>query len=334
MRLVERAKIVLASATGLTIREIADDVGCGFKKAHLWKTRFDAKGLEGIAKDAPRGGRPRSVPDAIERAIVEKTTQTKPKGSTHWSTRTLAKEVGVGKETVRRVWKEHGLKPHLTRTFKLSKDPQFAEKVEDVVGLYVSPPRNALVLSVDEKSQIQALDRTQPGLPIKKGRCGTMTHDYKRNGTTTLFAALCVLTGHVISSCMTRHTHREWLKFLKQIDREAPRHLDVHVICDNYATHKHASVTRWLTRNPRFHIHFTPTSASWLNLVERFFRELTDKAIRRGVFKSVPDLVAAIEEYIEAKNDDPEPFTWTATTQLILEKVARAKRALDQVAVV
>lgn len=328
-RLVERSKIVLASAKGLTLREIADEVGCGFKTAHLWKTRFDALGVAGIEKDAPRGGRPRSVPDSVVRTIVKKTTQSKPVGSTHWSTRTLGKEVGVSKETVRRVWREHGLKPHLTRTFKLSNDPEFAEKVEDIVGLYVNPPERALVLSVDEKSQIQALDRTQPGLPLKKGRCGTMTHDYKRNGTTTLFAALCVLTGHVISDCRERHTHKDWLAFLKKIDKEVPKDLQIHIICDNYATHKHATVKSWLAKNPRFHVHFTPTSASWLNLVERFFRDLTDKAIRRGVFKSVADLVAAIDAYIDSRNDDPRPFTWTASTQLILEKVARAKGVLE-----
>ena len=278
-RLVERAKIVLASARGLTLREIVAEVGCGFETAHRWKTRFDAKGVEGIRKDAPRGGRPRSVPEEKVREIVRRTTQTKPDGATHWSTRTLADELGVGRETVRRVWKEHGLKPHQTRTFKLSNDPLFAEKVEDIVGLYIDPPQNALVFSVDEKSQIQALDRTQPGLPLKKGRCGTMTHDYKRHGTTTLFAALCVLTGYVIGECMKRHTHKEWLRFLKRIDSESPKHLDIHIICDNCATHKHPVVRRWLAKNPRFHIHFTPTSASWLNLVERFFRDLTDKAI-------------------------------------------------------
>lgn len=239
----------------------------------------------------------------------------------------MAKAVGVSAEKVRRVWLEHGLKPHLSRTFKLSKDPLFAEKVEDVVGLYLSPPANALVLSVDEKSQIQALDRTQPGLPIKRGRCATMTHDYKRNGTTTLFAALCTLTGHIIGACMPRHTHKEWLKFLKKIERECPADLDIHVICDNYATHKHPSVRRWLKKNPRFHIHFTPTSASWLNLVERFFREITVNRIRRGVFKSVPDLIAAIEEYIEINNTNPKAFEWTASAQLILAKVARARES-------
>ncbi|MCK6552877.1 IS630 family transposase [Myxococcota bacterium] len=324
-RLVERAKIVLASARGLTLREIVAEVGCGFETAHRWKKRFDTQGLEGIRKDAPRGGRPRSVPEETVREIVRRTTRTKPVG-THWSTRTLADELGVGRETVRRVWKEHGLKPHRTRTFKLSNDPNFAEKVEDIVGLYINPPQNALVFSVDEKSQMQALDRTQPGLPLKKGRCGTMTHDYKRNGTTTLFAALCVLTGHVIGECMKRHTHKEWLRFLKKIDAESPKHLDIHVICDNYATHKHPVVQRWLEKNSRFHVHFTPTSASWLNLVERFFRDLTDKAIRRGVFRSVPDLIWAVDAYIDAKNEEPKPFTWTASTQLILEKVARARR--------
>ena len=217
----------------------------------------------------------------------------------------------------------------MVRTFKLSNDPHFAEKLNDIVGLYLNPPANALVFSIDEKSQIQALDRTQPGLPIKKGRAGTMTHDYKRHGTTTLFAALGTLTGHVISTCMPRHRHQEWIRFLNLINREVPKDLDVHLICDNYATHTHDQVTRWFRRHPRFHVHFTPTSASWLNMVERFFRDLTDKRLRRGVFHSVPDVIDAIDEYIFQHNDDPKPFIWTRKASDILAKVTRAKRVLN-----
>ena len=231
--------------------------------------------------------------------------------------------------SVRRIWQRHGLKPHLVRTFKLSNDPQFAEKLDDIVGLYLYPPANALVFSIDEKSQIQALDRTQPGLPIKKGRAGTMTHDYKRNGTTTLFAALCTLTGHVISTCLPRHRHHEWIRFLNLIDKEVPTDLDVHLICDNYATHTHERVQRWFRRHRRFHVHFTPTSASWLNMVERFFRDLTDKRLRRGVFRSVLDVIDAIDEYIVQHNDAPKPFIWTKKASDILAKVTRARRALN-----
>ena len=241
----------------------------------------------------------------------------------------MAAELGISPASVRRIWKRHGLKPHLVRTFKVSNDPHFAEKLEDIVGLYLNPPENALVFSADEKSQIQALDRTQPGLPIKKGRAGTMTHDYKRNGTTTLFAALCTLTGHVISTCMPRHRHQEWIKFLTLIDREVPTDLEVHLICDNYATHNHEKVQRWLNRHPRFHVHFTPTSASWLNMVERFLRDLTDKRIRRGVFRNVQELIDAIDEYIFHHNDDPKPFIWTKKASDILAKVMRARATLD-----
>ncbi len=244
----------------------------------------------------------------------------------------MAKEVGVSDSTVRRVWKRHGLKPHLVRTFKVSNDPKFIEKLEDVVGLYMNPPEHALVLSVDEKSQIQALDRTQPGLPLKKGRCGTMTHDYKRNGTTTLFAALNTLDGTVISTCMPRHRHQEWLKFLKLIDKETPKDKELHLIVDNYATHKAPAVKTWLAKHPRFHMHFTPTSASWLNMVERFFRDLTTKRLRRGVFCSVPELIAAIEEYLDQHNENPSPYIWTKSANDILAKVKRARRNLNKTA--
>ncbi len=242
----------------------------------------------------------------------------------------MAEEVGVSDSTVRRVWKRHGLRPHLVRTFKISNDPKFVEKLEDVVGLYMNPPENALVLSVDEKSQIQALDRTQPGLPLKKGRCGTMTHDYKRNGTTTLFAALNTLDGKVISTCMPRHRHQEWLKFLKLIDRETPKDKELHLIADNYSAHKTPEIKDWLAKHPRFHMHFTPTSASWLNMVERFFRDLTAKRLRRGVFYSVHDLIAAIDEYLEQHNDKPKPYIWTKSANDILEKVKRARGSLNK----
>jgi transposase len=268
--------------------------------------------------------------DTVKR-VVDMTLTMKPAGATHWSVRTMAKAAGISHTSVQRIWQAHGLKPHLTRTFKLSRDPKFAEKVADVVGLYLNPPDKALVLCVDEKSQIQALDRTQPGLPMKKGRAGTMTHDYKRNGTTTLFAALDVKTGKVIGECLPRHRAQEFLHFLKTIDRETPQHLDLDLVVDNYATHKTPAVQRWLNRHRRFRIHFTPTSASWLNLVERFFAEITNKSIRRGAFKSVPDLEKAIMKYLASHNRNPKPFVWTAKADNILAKVARAKQAIESV---
>src|SRR5437868_9986530 len=249
---------------------------------------------------------------------------------THWSCRTLAKAQGVSHSTVNRLWQLHNLKPHLSRTFKLSRDSKFIEKLTDVVGLYLNPPQKAIVLCVDEKTQIQALDRTQPSSPLKKGRCGTMTHDYKRNGTTTLFAALNVAEGKLIGTCMPRHRHQEWIKFLKQIDEQTPAELDLHLIADNYSTHKHPKVKNWLKRHPRFHIHFIPTSSSWLNLVERWFREITDKRIRRGVFRSVPELIEAIMAYIAAHNQDPQSFRWTAKAEDVIEKVRRAREVLDK----
>jgi len=262
--------------------------------------------------------------------IVSKTTQEKPEAATHWSTRTMAKAVGVSKYAVQRVWVAHGLKPHRMKTFKVSNDPQFVEKLIDVVGLYMNPPEHALVLSCDEKTQIQALDRTQKGLPIHKGRCGTMTHDYKRNGTTTLFAALAVAEGKVIGTCMQKHRHQEWIKFLKLIDEQTPDELDLHLIVDNYATHKHPNVQKWLKRHRRFHIHFTPTSSSWLNLVERWFREITENRIRRGTFRNVDQLIQAITEFIEHNNKSPKPYVWTAEAEEILAKVQRARKALDK----
>ena len=328
-RQVERARIVLRAAEGWQDKEIADELGITPEKAARWRNRFLEGGIVALQQDAPRSGRPRTLPADKEKQIVEKTTQDKPDAATHWSTRTMAVATGVSEATVRRIWHKHGLKPHLVRTFKVSNDPQFAEKLEAVVGLYVNPPEHALVLCVDEKSQIQALDRTQPGLPIKKGRCGTMTHDYKRNGTATLFAALNTLDGTVISMCDDRHRHQEWLKFLRVIDNLTPEAKQIHLIADNYATHKHPKVRRWLERHPRFHMHFTPTSSSWLNMVERFFRDLTEKRIRRGVFRDVQELITAIGDYIDHHNRKPKPFIWTAKASDILEKVKRARKALD-----
>jgi len=331
-RLVIRAHVVLLAAQGLENQAIAGRLSIGRDTVATWRQRFSRHRLGGIVQDAPRGGRTPTVRDEVSARIVEWTTQKKPAEATHWSTRTLAKELGVSRSMVQRVWKAHGLKPHLVKTFKVSNDPHFVEKTQDIVGLYLNPPEHALVLCCDEKSQIQALDRTQPGLPIKKGRCGTMTHDYKRNGTTTLFAALELAEGRLIGTCMPRHRHQEWLKFLKQIDRETPPGLDLHLIVDNYATHKHPKVQAWLKRHRRFHIHFTPTSSSWLNLVERWFREISDKRIRRGVFKSVQELVAAIMDYIRHHNADPQAFVWIAKADDILAKVSRARQRLDKMA--
>lgn len=329
VRFAQRARIVLLAAQGLQDIEIAEQVGVSRQLSSRWRKRFLQFGIEGLEKDAPRPGRWKKFSRQKVSAIVRKTLEQKPANATHWSTRTMAEAAGVSERTVRRIWKTHGLKPHLSRTFKLSNDKRFAEKLEDIVGLYLNPPEHALVLSCDEKSQIQALDRTQPGLPLKKGRAETMTHDYKRNGTTTLFAALNTLDGSVIGTHMNRHRHQEWLKFLKLIDAQTPKEKDLHLIVDNYATHKHAKVKSWLAKHPRFHIHFTPTSASWLNMVERFFRDLTEKRLRRGVFKSVLQLTDAITEYIRKHNMAPNPFIWTATATDILEKVSRGRKKLD-----
>jgi len=328
-RLVMRARIVLLAPEGKMNKEIAGELGTDPQTVKRWRTRFAAKGLGGIEKDAPRGGRKPTLRHRVARLIVEKTTQERPSNATHWSTRTLARELGISHMMVQRVWKANGLKPHRVRTFKLSNDPNFAEKLIDVVGLYLDPPEHALVLSVDEKSQIQALDRTQPSLPMFKGRCGTLTHDYKRNGTTTLFAALNVTEGRLIGTCMPRHRHQEWIKFLRIIDKETPKELDLHLIVDNYCTHKHQKVKAWLKRRRRFHIHLTPTSSSWLNLVERWFRDLTDKRLRRGVFRNVPQLIEAIMDYIGEHNENPRSIKWTAKAETILAKVQRARAVLD-----
>ena len=329
-RVVLRAKIVLLAADRQDNRHIAALLGTSRQTVGLWRQRFATHRLAGIVHDAPRGGRPPQARQALEARIVKTTMHTLPHVATHWSLRSLAQHLGTNPTLVQRVWKAHGLKPHLVRTFKLSTDSQFLEKLHDVVGLYLNPPDHALVLSVDEKCQIQALDRTQPGLPLKKGRCGTMTHDYKRHGTTTLFAALNVTEGKVISTCLPRHRHTEWLTFLRLIDEQTPQDKPLHLIADNYATHKHPKVQRWLKRHSRFHMHFTPTSSSWLNLVERFFGDLTTKRIRRGVFRSVPELIQAIEEYINHHNAAPKPFVWTATVETIINKVARARKALNK----
>ncbi len=330
-RQVLRAKIVLMAADGKMNKEMVAALKTDAQTVKRWRTRFAAQGLAGLTKDAPRGGRKPTAREKLAPAIVKKTTQEKPKNATHWSTRTLARELGTSHSMVQRVWKAAGLKPHLVKTFKVSNDPHFIEKLLDVVGLYLNPPEHALVLCADEKSQIQALDRTQPGLPLKKGRCGTMTHDYKRNGTTTLFAALELAEGKLIGTCMNRHRHQEWLKFLRLIDRETPKDLDLHLIVDNYRTHKHQKVKDWIKRHPRFHIHFIPTSSSWLNLIERWFRDLTDKRIRRGAFTSVGELVEAIMSYVNEHNENPKSFTWTAKADDILAKVERARAVLHNV---
>jgi len=330
-RQVERAKVVLLAAEGKTDLEIAAALRISNQKAARWRIRFLRFGLAGLEKDAPRPGRKPAIPISVKEELVHKTTQSKPENATHWSTRTMAAEMGVSESTVRRVWHAHGLKPHLVETFKVSNDKQFAEKLEAIVGLYLNPPEHAMVMCVDEKSQIQALDRTQPGLPLKRGRCGTMTHDYKRNGTATLFAALNVADGTVISMCDDRHRHQEWLQFLRVIDHVTPPGKELYLIADNYATHKHAKVQRWLKRHPRFHVNFTPTSASWLNMVERFFRDLTQNRLRRGVFRDVEELITAIGDYIDRHNQNPKPFIWTAKANDILEKVKRAKRSLNNI---
>jgi len=326
VRLSQRARIVLLAAEGMQNKDIAMKLGVGRVQAARWRERYAQSRLVGIERDLPRGAPPVKVDVA---RLVELTTQSKPKAATHWSTRTMAAELGVSAASVSRHWRANGLKPHIVRHFKVSRDPNFVQKLEDIVGLYMSPPEHALVLCCDEKSQVQALDRTQPGLPLKKGRSATMTHDYKRNGTTTLFAALNVLDGQVIGQCQQRHTHSEWLKFLRKIDRQTPKDKTLHLIADNYGTHKHPAVKEWLDKHPRFVMHFTPTSASWLNMVERFFRDITTERLRRGVFTSVPELIAAIDEYIAHHNTNPKPFIWTKSARDILQKVIRANCRLS-----
>lgn len=330
-RVVERAKIVLASADGKPASAICAETGVSRPKVQRWLDRYDVDGPAGIKADRPRAGRPKEIGSDREADIIRRTLETAPRLGTHWSSALMAAEVGVHRSTISRIWKAHGLQPHRVKQFKLSKDPQFVEKLRDVVGLYLDPPERAVVFSVDEKSQVQALDRTQPGLPMKRGRAGTMTHDYKRHGTTTLFAALNVATGDIIHDCMPRHRHQEFLRFLRKVDRNVPPQLDIHVIMDNYATHKHPEVNAWLERQPRVHFHFVPTSSSWLNLVERFFSELTTRQLKRLAVTSVQELIAAIVAYIERRNESPKPFVWTASVKDILRKVNKAHRTLAQV---
>jgi transposase len=323
-RLAARAKIVLACAEGLDNKDVAVRLQVNSVTVGKWRKRFLVDRLDGLA-DEPRPGAPRSITDARVEEVVTKTLEEKPKSATHWSTRGMAKTVGLSQTAIVRIWQAFGLKPHQSESFKLSTDPYFVEKVRDVVGLYMSPPDNAIVLSVDEKSQVQALDRTQPLLPMTPGQAERGTHDYVRNGTTSLFAALNVATGKVIGKCYKRHRQQEFLKFLKEIDTQVTREagVQIHIIMDNYGTHKTPSVKRWFERHPEYHLHFTPTSGSWLNQVERFFAEITEKQIRRGVFRSVAALEKAIMEYLAAHNENPKPFVWTAGADLILNRVKK-----------
>ena len=335
IRLIERSKIIWMASKGHSNIEIAEQLKITAHKVGRWRNRYAVHGYDGIKRELPRGknqgGRKSADQARLRSIIIKMTTQSKPKDATHWSTRTLAKELGTTHSFVNRVWQESGLKPHLLMGFKVSNDPRFEEKLEDVVGLYLSPPENAVVFCVDEKSSIQALDRTQPGLPLKKGRAGTMTHDYKRHGTSTLFAALHVATGEVIGQCRQRHRHQEFLSFLKTVEKQTPKEMELHLIVDNYSTHKHEKVRKWLSRNRRVSLHFIPTSSSWLNLVERFFGLLTQKQLKRGVFNSVKELEAAITEFIDRHNESPKPFVWTKNAEGILEKVGRAKAVLQNV---
>ena len=327
-RLVDRSQIVLLAADGEQNQKIAARLGLSRPTVQLWRDRFAELGLAGIEKDAARPGRKPKIPAAKVEKVIRATLETTPSNATHWSVRSMAKAQGLSRMTVQRIWEAYDLKPHLVKTFKLSRDPNFVEKMIDVVGLYLNPPDRALVLCVDEKSQIQALERTRPLLPLRPGIPARQTHDYERHGTTTLFAALSMLDGRVIANCMPRHRHQEFLKFLRTIDHETDPGLDLHLIIDNYCTHKHERVLRWLRRHKRFHLHFIPTSSSWLNLVERWFREITDKRIRRGSFENVPQLIQAITQYIETHNQDPQPFIWSAPVERILAKVAKCKEAL------
>ena len=328
---VQRAKALLMASDGFATTRIAKEIGVSPATVTRWRERFEEEGLKASVKVRPGRGRKPSIGPEKVQEIVHATLHEKPPGETHWSCRSMARAHGVSHATVQKIWAARGLKPHRVETFKLSKDPRFEEKLADVVGLYLNPPERAIVLSMDEKSQIQALDRTQPSLPMKPGRAGTMTHDYKRNGTTTLFAALDVLTGSVIGQCLPRHRHTEFLTFLRTIDRQVPKRLQIHLILDNYATHKHPSVKAWLAKHPRFHLHFTPTSSSWVNMVEGFFAQLTNKAIRRGAFASVPDLIAAIDAYLAQNNTSPTPFTWTKTADQIIAKVQRGRVTLKAI---
>jgi transposase len=330
VRVVLRSRIVLLAGDGMQDKQIAQHLDVAPRMAALWRGRFLERGVAGLMKDAPRPGRTPAILPARVAEVIARTTQSKPAGATHWSRSRMARETGISDSSVGRIWRAHGLKPHRVESFKVSNDPRFAEKLDAIVGLYLNPPEHALVLSVDEKSQIQALDRTQPGLPMKKGRGATMTHDYKRNGTTTLFAALNTANGEVYGLCQQKHRHQEWLRFLRMIDQTVPGNKEIYLICDNYSTHKHERVERWLEKHERFHVRFTPTSASWLNMIERFFRDLTANQIRRGVFRDLEQLITAIGDYIDHHNKNPKPFIWTAKASDILEKVTRARTALHK----
>jgi transposase len=325
-----RCRIILAVAAGKTEIAIATENGVNRKTVRLWRERFRGGGPQSLWEIASGRGRKSSYDAARIKAVIDATLQTKPKGSTHWSCRTMAAEQGIGKSSVSRIWRSHNIKPHRTKTFKLSRDPRFLEKLTDVVGLYLNPPDQAIVLCVDEKSQIQALQRTQPGLPLQKGHCGAMTHDYKRHGTTTLFAALDVLAGKVIGDCYKRHRHQEFLKFLRRLNREFPGKMPLHLVMDNYGTHGTPELKHWLDRHLRFKLHYIPTGSSWLNLIERWFGELTSKRIRRDSFLSVDELIAAINEFLIAWNEKPRPFVWTATAESIVAKLARCRQTLEQ----
>ncbi len=327
-RVVERAQIVLASAEGESGSIICERFDVSRPTVTLWLDRYESEGMSGLLSDRPRSGRPKEITPDDEASIIDRTLHTKPPESTHWSTRLMAKATGYHHATIARIWRAHGLKPHRVSWFKVSRDPEFVAKLRDVVGLYLHPPERAVVFAFDEKSQIQALDRTQPGLPLKKGRAGTMTHDYKRHGTTTLFAALDVASGELLKDCMPQHRHQEFLKFMHQVERSVASDLSIHVVLDNYATHKHPVVKQWLARHKRVQFHFTPTSASWLNLVERFFSELTERRLRRLAVNSVDELIDAINHYIDQRNEDPTPFVWTATVRQIMKKVNKANETL------
>ena len=326
-----RCRIVLAAAEGQSDGAIADQLSVNRKTVILWRTRFSEQRLDGLWEIAPGRGRKATYDIDKIAAVVDATLQTKPAGMTPWSCRTMAESQGISKSSINNIWQAHNLQPPRVGRFKLSRDPKFLDKMTDVVGLYLNPPQQAIVLCVDEKSQIQALDRTQSGLPIKKGRCGTMTHDYKRNGTTTLFAALETLQGKVVGQCYQRHRHQEFLKFLRTLDKEFSGKVPLHLIMDNYGTHKHENVRAWLKRHPRFVLHFVPTSSSWLNLVERWFGELDSKAIRRGVFRSVEELKASIDAFLTVWNNDPKPFVWTATVESITEKLSRCRQTMEKI---
>jgi transposase len=326
-----RCRIVWAAAEGQSQSAIARQLETHRKTVTLWRARFAEEGLKGLWAIAPgRGRKPTYGPEKIK-AIVDATLQTKPSGMTHWSCRLMAQTQEVSKSRVSNIWRSHQVKPHRVKRFKLSRDPKFLEKLTDVVGLYLNPPQQAMVICVDEKSQIQALDRTQPGLPLKKGRCGTLTHDYQRHGTTTLFAALEVLQGRVVGQCFERHRNQEFLRFLRRLDQEFPGEAPLHLVMDHYGTHQHPNVQAWLKRHPRFVPHFVPTSSSWLNLIERWFAELTTKRVRRSSFHSVQDLEKAIAEFLAVWNEPPQPFVWRATVESIQEKLSRCRQTLEQI---